>query len=136
VVDCWVIHHPPLDFHGAGGKGRRPWLCKHAPSSRMGADGAQAEERAIVADAHRIAWVPFDEFLFFVFLAEALKKITVCPVVKKRSRQISNCGFLFEQSYLADEGSPLLYTRVGLNIPQSLFLAIFAVVSDRRTGAH
>jgi hypothetical protein len=26
--------------------------------------------------------------------------------------------------------------RVGLNIPQSLFLAIFAVVSDRRTEAH
>jgi len=26
--------------------------------------------------------------------------------------------------------------RVGLNIPQSLFLAIFAVVSDRRTGVR
>ena len=26
--------------------------------------------------------------------------------------------------------------RVGLNIPQSLFLALFAVVSDRRTGAR
>ena len=24
MVDCWVIHHPPLDFHGAGGRGRRP----------------------------------------------------------------------------------------------------------------
>ena len=29
--------------------------------------------------------VPCDDFLFFVFLAEALKKNTVCPVVKKRS---------------------------------------------------
>jgi hypothetical protein len=38
--------------------------------------------------------------LFFVFLAEALKKNTVCPVVKKRSRQIAKCGFLFEQSYV------------------------------------
>jgi hypothetical protein len=37
-------------------------------------------------------------FCFFDFLAEALKKNTVCPVVKKRSRQIANCGFLFEQS--------------------------------------
>jgi hypothetical protein len=67
----------------------------------MGADGPQAEERAIAADAHLIARVPCDEFLFFVFLAEAiLKKTTVCPVKKIRSCQISNCGFLFEQSYL------------------------------------
>jgi hypothetical protein len=36
--------------------------------------------------------------LFFVFLAEALKKNRVCPVVKKRSRQIALCRFLFEQS--------------------------------------
>ena len=43
-------------------------------SSRTGEDGPQAEERAIAADAHRIAPVPCDEFLFFVFLAEALKK--------------------------------------------------------------
>jgi hypothetical protein len=41
--------------------------------------------------------------LFFVFLAEALKKNTVCPVVKKRSRQIPNCGFLFEQSYMYND---------------------------------
>ena len=39
------------------------------------------------------------KFLFF-FLAEALKKNTVCPVVKKWSRQISKYMFLFEQSYL------------------------------------
>jgi hypothetical protein len=83
VVDCWVIHHPLLEFHGAGGRGRRPWLCEHAPSSRTGADGSQAEERAIAADAHRIARVPCDEFLFFVFLVKALKKNTVCPVEKK-----------------------------------------------------
>ena len=74
MVDCWVIHHPPLDFHGAGGKGRCPWLCKHALLSRSGADGPQAEERAIAADAHCIARVPCDEFLYFVFLAKALKK--------------------------------------------------------------
>ena len=83
MVDCWVIHHPPLDFHGAGGRGRRPWLCKHAPLRRMGADGPQAEERAIAADAHRIARVLCDKVLFHVFLAEALKKNRVCPVVKK-----------------------------------------------------
>ena len=81
-MDFWVIHHPPLDFHGTGGRGHRPWLCKHMPLSRTGADGPQAEERAIAADAHHIAWVPCDEFLFFVFLAEALKKNTVSPVVK------------------------------------------------------
>jgi hypothetical protein len=40
----------------------------------MGADSPQAEERAIAADAHSIARVPCDEFLFFVFLADALKK--------------------------------------------------------------
>jgi hypothetical protein len=51
--------------------------------SRTGAEGPQAEERAIAADGHRIARVPCDEFLFYVFLAEALKKNTVCPVVKK-----------------------------------------------------
>jgi len=42
----------------------------------MGAGCPQAEERAIAADAHRIARVPCDEFLFFVFLAEVLKKNT------------------------------------------------------------
>ena len=47
-----------------------------------------------------VSRVPCDEFLFFVFLAEALKNNTVCPVVKKRSRQIALCGFLFDQSYL------------------------------------
>ncbi len=98
MVDCWVIHHPSLDFHDAGGRGRHPWLCKHASLNRTGADGPQAEERAIATDAHRIAWVPCDDFLFFVFLPEALKKNTVCPVVIKRSRQIAKCMFLFEQS--------------------------------------
>ena len=96
---CWVIHHPPLDFHGAGGRGRRPWLCKYAPSSRTGADSPQAEERAIAADAHCIAWVPCDEFLFYFFLAD-LKKNEVCPVAKKKSRQIAKCMFLFKQSFL------------------------------------
>ena len=89
---------PPLDFNGAGGRGRRPWLCQRTRSSGTGADGPQAEERAMAADAHRIARVPCDEFLFFVFLAEALKKNKVCPVVEKRSRQILKRLFLFEQS--------------------------------------
>ena len=84
---------PPLNFHGAGGRGRRPWLCKQAPLSGTAADGQKAEERAIAADSHRIARVPCEEFLFFVILAKA-----VCPVVKKRSRQIAKCRFLFEQS--------------------------------------
>ena len=53
----------------------------------------------MAADAHRIARVPCDEFLFFVFLAEALKKNKVCPVVEKRSRQILKRLFLLEQSY-------------------------------------
>jgi hypothetical protein len=85
MVDCWVIHHPPLDCHGASGKGRCPWLSQRVPFSRTGADGPQAEEKAIAADAHHIAQVPCDEFLFFGFLAEALKKNMVCPVVKKVS---------------------------------------------------
>jgi hypothetical protein len=42
--------------------------------SRTGADGPQAEERAIAADAHRIARVPCDDILFVVFLADALNK--------------------------------------------------------------
>ena len=77
-MDYWVIHHPTLDFHGAGGRGRgrHPWLCKYAPSSRTGVESTQSEERAKAADAHRIARVPCDKFLFFVFLAEALKKNT------------------------------------------------------------
>ena len=54
----------------------------------------------MAADAHRIAQVPCDEFLFFVFLAEALKKNKVCPVVEKKSRQIPKRLFLFEQSYV------------------------------------
>ena len=65
----------------------------------MGADGPQAEERAMAADAHRIARVPCDEFLFFVILTKALKKNKVCLVVEKRSCQIPKCLFLFEQSY-------------------------------------
>jgi hypothetical protein len=51
---------PPARFHGACGRGRRPWLCKHTPWSRTGADGPQAEERAMAADAHRIARVLCD----------------------------------------------------------------------------
>ena len=114
-MDCWVIHHPPLDFHGAGGRGRRPWPCQRAPSSRTSADGPQAEERAIAADAHRIARVPCDEFNFFVLLPEALKKNTVCPVEKKRSRQISKCTFLFDQSKLFRKDTNSLKNEIGFS---------------------
>jgi hypothetical protein len=43
---------------------------------------------------------PWFRVTIFFFLAKALKKNTVCPVVKKRSRQIAFCRFLFEQSYV------------------------------------
>ena len=93
MVDCWAIHHHPIDFHGAGGRGRRPWCCQRAPSSRTGADGPQAEEYTMAADAHRIAPVPCDEKGFFVFLAKALKKNMVCPVVIKSPAKF--CTFDF-----------------------------------------
>jgi hypothetical protein len=44
--------------------------------------------------------VPCDGFLFFVFLAEALKKKHGLSSCKKRSRQIALRGFLFDQSYM------------------------------------
>ena len=102
MVDCYVFGTPPLNFDGAGFRRHHPQPYQFAPLIGMGADGPQAEERAKAADAHRITRVPCDELLFFDFLAEALKKNTVCPVVKKRSRQIGKCGFLFKQSYLLD----------------------------------
>ncbi len=74
VVDCYVFGTPPLDFDGAGRRRRHPRPYQCAPSIGTDADGPQAEERAKAADAHRIARVPCDEFLFFVFLAKALKK--------------------------------------------------------------
>jgi len=100
VVDCYVFGTPPLDFDGAGRRRHHPRPYQRAPSIGTGADGPQAEEIAKAADAQSIAPVPCDKFLFFVLLAEALKKNTVCPVVKKSSRRIAKCGFLFEQSYL------------------------------------
>ncbi len=100
MVDCYVFGTPPLDFDGAVRRRRHSRPYQRAPSIGTGADGPHAEERAKAADAHCIAPVPCDEFLCFVLLAKALRKNTVCPVVKKRSRQISNCGFLFEQSYI------------------------------------
>ncbi len=47
----------------------------------------------MAADAHRITRVPCDKFLFFVFLAEALKKNKVCPVVEKGPAKFSNVYF-------------------------------------------
>jgi hypothetical protein len=74
VVDCYVFGTPQLDFDGAGCRRRHPRPYQCAPSIGTGTDGPQAEERAKAADAHRISQVLCDEFLFFVFLAEALKK--------------------------------------------------------------
>ena len=93
MVDCWALHHPPFDFHGAGGRGRRPWCCQRAPSSRTGADGPQAEEYTMAADAHRIAPVPCDEKGYFVFLDKALKKNMVCPVVIKSPAKFCTWDF-------------------------------------------
>jgi hypothetical protein len=59
----------------------------------MGADGPQAEERAMAAEAHRIARVLCDKFLFFVFLAEALKKIRSVRLWKKGPAKFSNAHF-------------------------------------------
>jgi hypothetical protein len=53
----------------------------------MGADGPQAEENTIAANAHRIAPVLCDEKEFFVFLAEALKKHSLSGC-KKKAHQI------------------------------------------------
>jgi len=44
----------------------------------------------------------------FCFSRRGSEKKHVCPVVKKRSRQISKCTFLFEQSYMVN---PLLEKR-------------------------
>jgi len=74
AVDCYVFGHPPLDFDGAVRRRRHPRPYQRAPSIGTGADGPQAEERAKAAEAHRITLVPCDKFLFFVFLAEDLKK--------------------------------------------------------------
>ena len=93
MVDCWALHHPPLDFHGASGRERRPWCCQRAPSSRTGADGPQAEEYTMAADAHRIAPVPCDEKGYFVFLDKALKKNMVCPVVIKSPAKFCTWDF-------------------------------------------
>ena len=51
MVDCWIIHNPPLDFHGAGGRGRRPWPCQRAPSSGMAAEGLLAAVEAMAGGA-------------------------------------------------------------------------------------
>ncbi len=51
LVDCWVIHPPPLDFHGAGGRGRRPWPCERAPSSGTAAEGLYAAVEAMAGGA-------------------------------------------------------------------------------------
>ncbi len=106
MVDCWAINHPPLDFHGAGGRGRRPWRCQRALSSRTVADAPQAEEYAMAADAHRIAPVPCDKKGFFIFLAKALKKNTVCPVVRQSPAKF--CTFDFYLISLICEKSHLI----------------------------
>ncbi len=75
---------PLLDFDGAICRRRHSQSYQRAPSIGTGADGPQAEERAKAADAHRIARVLCDEFLFFCFSPRGSEKNTVCQVVKKR----------------------------------------------------
>ena len=89
----WRHAPPPLDFHGASSRGCCPWLCQCTHSSGTGMGGPQAEERAMVADAHPIARVLCDEFLFFVFLAEALKKTRSVRLWKKGPAKFSNVCF-------------------------------------------
>jgi hypothetical protein len=89
----WRHGPPPLDFHGAGGRGRCLWLCQRACSSGTGTDGPQAEERATAADAQCIAQVLCDEFLFFVFLAKVLKKTRSVRLWKKGPAKFRNVCF-------------------------------------------
>ncbi len=93
VVDCYVFGTSPLDFDGAVRRRRHSGPYRCAPSIGKGVDGPQAEERSKATDAHRLAPVPCDEFLFFVFLAEALKKNQVCPVVIKCPAKSRTVGF-------------------------------------------
>ena len=51
TLDCWVIHHPPLDVHGAGGRERRPWPCQRAPSSGRATEGLSAVIEAMAGGA-------------------------------------------------------------------------------------
>ena len=52
----------------------------------------------MAADAHRIAPVPCDEKGFFIFLAKALNKNMVCPVVIKSPAKF--CTFDFYSNSL------------------------------------
>ena len=47
MLDCWIIHHPPLDFHGTGGRGRRLWPCQCAPSSGTATEGLYTAVEAV-----------------------------------------------------------------------------------------
>jgi hypothetical protein len=90
---------PPHDFHGAGGRG-----VTHGSVNVL-----TLAERARTAHGQKKEPWPLTPIVLpgfrvtnfvFVFLAEALKKNKVCPVVEKRSRQIPKRLFLFKQSYL------------------------------------
>jgi len=61
----------------------------------------------MATDAHRIAPVPCDEKGFFVFLAKALKKNMVCPVVIKSAAKF--CTFDFYSNSLKFIVSEKLY---------------------------
>ena len=88
------------EFHGAGGSGHCPWLCQHVhrlKRVRM-AHRKKKEPKPLMPIIS-----PGFDFLFFVFLAEALKKkpdLSSCK--KKVPPNIAKCGFLFEQSYLCE----------------------------------
>ena len=58
----------------------------------------------MAADAHRIAPVPCDEKGFFVFLAKALKKNMVCPVVIKSPAKFCTFDFYSNSLMRKDKG--------------------------------
>jgi hypothetical protein len=60
-------------------------------------------ERARTAHRQKKEPKPLTPIVTLVFLAEALKKNTVCPVVKKRSRQIAKCGFVSIRTVLLSQ---------------------------------
>jgi hypothetical protein len=64
-----------------GGDTHDPINTRHRLERARTAHRQKKEPKSLTPIVSR---VPCDEFLFFVFLAEALKKHTVCPVVKKK----------------------------------------------------
>jgi hypothetical protein len=77
----------------------------------LGCATPQAENWAITAAPHRFPGFPCGEFLFSDFRRQGSEKKKVCPVVKKKSRQIPKRLFLFKQSYIIKLFVPDIYTK-------------------------